>query len=220
MRRVTFEVSYPAALVHPLHRRLAEEEGVSRMELLMWGPTTNVTTLSWFDADPATVRKVLTAVGSLSSASLVADDGGTYAFVHQTGFEFDDALLDLLAAASVVFLPPVTFFADGTATFDAVGETAALSEFYRRLGDLLKTRIRRVHDFRRGPPAGNLTARQAAALEAAVGVGYYDVPRTGTVADVADELDCASSTAGELLRKAESAVVSAFVADGSPAADG
>jgi predicted DNA binding protein len=37
---------------------------------------------------------------------------------------------------------------------------------------------------------------------------------------VADELDCASSTAGELLRKAESAVVSAFVADESPAADG
>lgn len=146
--------------------------------------------------------------------SLVAGDDGTYAFAHQTGFEFDDDVLDLLASASVVFLPPVTFFEDGTATFEAVGETADLSDFYRQLGTLLDVRIERVHDFQRGSNPANLTTRQQSALEAAVAVGYYDVPRTGTVEAVAAELDCAKSTAGELLRKAESAVVTQFT-DGS-----
>ena len=42
-------------------------------------------------------------------------------------------------------------------------------------------------------------------------VGYYAVPRTGDVDDVATELDCAHSTAGELLRKAEAALVTGFV---------
>ncbi|WP_217493327.1 helix-turn-helix domain-containing protein [Haladaptatus sp. W1] len=43
---------------------------------------------------------------------------------------------------------------------------------------------------------------------AALDAGYYDVPRTGSVDDVAAALDCAHSTAGELIRKAESAVIS------------
>ncbi|QIB74955.1 bacterio-opsin activator [Halogeometricum borinquense] len=214
MKRVAFGVSYPTELAHPIHRRLARTDGVSRMELLIWGPTANVTTLSWFDTDPETVRELLTAVGTLSAVSLVAGDDGTYAFAHQTGFEFDDDVLDLLASASVVFLPPVTFFEDGTATFEAVGETADLSDFYRQLGTLLDVRIERVHDFQRGSNPANLTTRQQSALETAVAVGYYDVPRTGTVEDIAAELDCATSTAGELLRKAESAVVTQFT-DGS-----
>lgn len=233
MKRVAFGVTYPAELAHPLHRRLAREDGVTRMELLMWGPTENVTTLSWYDADRETVRELLTAVESLSTASLVAgegggrvadsgassdrnSDGGTYAFVRQTEFEFDDSLLELLGAASVVFIPPVTFVEDGTATFEAVGETADLSAFYRRLRELLDTRIERVHDFRPGGTPADLTARQAAALEAGLAVGYYDVPRTGTVADVAAELDCAASTAGELLRKAEAAVVAGYASARSP----
>jgi len=41
----------------------------------------------------------------------------------------------------------------------------------------------------------------------AVDVGYYDVPRTGDTEAVAAALDCEPSTAGELLRKAEAAVV-------------
>jgi len=59
-----------------------------------------------------------------------------------------------------------------------------------------------VHDFQRGDTPASLTDRQRAALDTALDLGYYDVPRAASVADVAVELDCATSTAGELLRKA------------------
>ncbi len=206
MKRVTFRVTYPAELLHPVHRALAAADA-SRMELLMWGPTASVSSLSWFDAEPETVSELFDAVPSKTSAEFVAEADGTYAFVHQSAYEFDDALMGALGVAPVVFLPPVVFEADGTATFEAVGETGGVSALYDTLNEQLTVSIERARPFRRARGGADLTARQREALRVAEQVGYYDVPRTGSVEAVSAELGCAPSTAGELLRKAERAVV-------------
>lgn len=207
MKRVSFSVTFPAGDTHPLHRRLVATDGVSRVELLMWGPMGTVTTLLWCDGGPTATADLLTAVESITATEFVERDGGTYAFVHQTDYEFEETILTLVADARVVFLPPVTFRDTGAVAFEAVGRTAALTDFYDELTDLGEGTIERVREFDRRGSATALTDRQRAALEAAVAVGYYDVPRSGSVADVADELGCADSTAGELLRKAEATVV-------------
>jgi hypothetical protein len=212
VKRVTFRVRYPEGLAHPLHRRLGDAEDASRMELLMWGPTGTVTVLLWFDAGREAVSGLLGALDA-AGAELVAGDGGTYAFLRQRAYEFDDAVMDLVGDARAVFLPPVVFRAEGDATVAAVGETEGLSGLYERLDDVLDATIARVSEFRR-PGGPDTTARQREALRAAVALGYYDVPRAASVADVARELGCAPSTAGELLRRAESAVVRDALAPG------
>ncbi len=55
-----------------------------------------------------------------------------------------------------------------------------------------------------------LTDRQREAVEAALELGYYEVPRTADHEDVAAALACAPSTAAEHLRKAESALLRAY----------
>lgn len=210
MKRATFRASYPAELLHPVHRALTASDA-SRMELLMWGPTASVSSLSWLDAGPETAAALFDAVPSKTSAEFIAEEEGTYAFVHQSAYEFDDALMGALGAAPVVFLPPVVFEADGTATFEAVGGAAGVSALYDALNEHLAVSIERARPFRRAGGGADLTARQREALRVAREVGYYDVPRSGSVADVADGLGCAPSTAGELLRKAERAVVSEHV---------
>jgi len=45
--------------------------------------------------------------------------------------------------------------------------------------------------------------------KAAVSAGYYEVPREGSIEGVAAALDCSTSTAGELVRKAGAAVLRA-----------
>jgi len=57
-----------------------------------------------------------------------------------------------------------------------------------------------------------LTDRQQEAVHAALEHGYYEVPREGTVEDVAATLDCAPSTASNHLRKAEARLVEAVTA--------
>jgi predicted DNA binding protein len=211
VKRVTFVVTYDGDLAHPIHRELMVGHDVSRMELLQWGPTDSVTTLSWFDGAPAAVEELLDSVESAATTRLVPAADGTYAYVHQSEYELGAPVLETVEEAAVVFRPPVVFEASGETRFVAVGESERLGEFYDRLADVLDARIERVQSFGRWPAAGTLTDRQRAALDAAVAVGYYDVPRSGSLADVADELDCARSTAGELVRRAEAAVVTGFV---------
>ena len=214
MKRVSFGVRYSGELAHPIHCRMMAGHPVSRMELLMWGPMSSVRTLLWFDADPDETADVLESAESVVSTHLVAGDGGTYAFLGQSEYELGGPVLELVARSRVVFVPPVVFRDTGRVTFEAVGQSDLLGAFYDDLSDTLDAEIEAVHDFSRWSAPTDVTDRQRAALEAAVDVGYYEVPRTGTVEDVAAKLDCASSTAGELLRRAEAAVLTAFVASG------
>ncbi|WP_232703344.1 helix-turn-helix domain-containing protein [Halobacterium wangiae] len=206
MKRVAFAVEYPPELTHPLHEAVVERDGVSRAAVLTWGPVGSATTLTWVDADRETTAAVLDA-GPVVETSLVAGAEGTYAFTRQTEYAFADDLLDLVSVADVAFRPPLVFRADRSARFEAVGESDALGAFYADLSSLLDVSVDSVHDFRRGDTPASLTTRQRAALDAAVDLGYYEVPREASVADVAVALDCATSTAGELLRKAEAHVV-------------
>ena len=207
MKRIRFAVTYPPEHRHPIQRRLTESPPVSRVELLIWSPTPDATTLLWCDGDDEAATDLLDALASVTASTLLAGDGGTYVFLQQRDYEFAAPIMDLIATAAVVFLPPVVFRSDGTIQFEAVGPTSALSTFHDDLASLGSLTIERVADFQRDGGSSLLTDRQLSALGAGVDVGYYDIPRTGTVADVASELDCAKSTAGELLRKAEAAVV-------------
>lgn len=181
------------------------------MALLAWGPTASVTSLAWYDAGRDVVSSLLETVEFVETAQFVERDGGTYAFTTQERFALDPAVVALLERAQVAFLPPVVFEASGVARFEAVGEQAALSSFYEALGSELAVEIEQVEPFGRQPVATGLTDRQRTALAAAVEVGYYEIPRTGSVEAVASRLDCGASTAGELLRKAERTVVTDVV---------
>jgi hypothetical protein len=214
MKRVQFTATYPAEFVHPLHRGVIERESISRAELLTWSPTAEATALLWFDGPPNAAAAALRAIDSLLVYDLVEGPDGTYAFLRQDEFELAAELLELIADAEVVFVPPVVFLDTGAVRFEAVGEATALSAFYELLSDLGETTIDRVHAFERTRSASRLTDRQRAALDAAVEVGYYDVPRDGAIADVAATLDCSTSTAGELVRKAEAAVIRDYTETG------
>ena len=210
MKRVRFSIRYPDEFVHPIHRRVAAATPITRAELLAWSPTADATTLFWCDGDRAAAESAVAGVDSLVASHLVEEDGGTYAFLRQDDYEFPAALLETIADARVVFLPPVAFLDTGDVRFEAVGESTALSAFHKELSALGELTVERVREFERRASPSRLTDRQRAALEAAVAVGYYEVPRDGTVADVAAALGCSSSTAGELLRKAEAAVITDY----------
>lgn len=215
MKRVSMVAEYDAETAQPTHHEVMRTDGVSQAVLLVWGPVLGVPTLSWFDADRETVSALLDRVEAVENVRLVPEESGTYAFVERSGYEFADAVLELIADSQAVFVPPLVFEESGAIRFEAVGEHDRLGAFYRDLTGLVDVRIESVHTFHRRGSAADLTDRQHEALRTAASIGYYEVPRTGSVADVAAELDCAESTAGDLLRRAEAAVVSGFLAGAS-----
>lgn len=211
MKRASIRVTYDEEDAHPIHRQLMHQHGIDHAKLLMWGPISSITTFAWFDGPRDAIGGILDSIHAISTFHLLPDTDGTYAFIDQERYEFSTGVMALLSQSSVVFVPPVEFFESGAVLFEAVGEPGSLSEFYSRLNRTVEAEIESVSDYKRRPTGATLTSRQRTALDIAIDVGYYDVPRSGSLSEIASQLDCAKSTAGELLRKAESEVIHTYV---------
>ncbi|MFB6107723.1 MAG: helix-turn-helix domain-containing protein [Haloplanus sp.] len=106
--------------------------------------------------------------------------------------------------------PPVTI-SDGEATLQvrtSQDRLSALADQLRAFG--LRFEVHEVSDSV-ADRESVVSESQRELLETAVEKGYYDVPRTCTLTELAADLDIAKSTASERLHRAESAVMRAFV---------
>jgi hypothetical protein len=214
MKQVSVVVDRDRERVDPLHGAIIDADAVSTVHILMWDAgRATPTTLARYDADEAEVAAMLDDVDIVDSYRVRSAPGrrGTYGFVWQERFHFEPYLSETFGLPAVLIVPPVVFRGDGALELTLVGTAASLRELAAMLDDAVDYAVTAAGDYHGPGRGGSLTDRQREALRAAVDVGYYDVPRTGDVADVAECLDCAESTASELVRKAQSAVVRGYV---------
>lgn len=217
MKRASLVIERAREDAHPLHRAVIDTPDLSQAAVLLWdaGRRTPIT-LSWCDASKQTVATVLDDLSIVKSSALSAAGDGTYAFVWQEQFHLDPSVMGAVRDTAVLPLPPVVFDGDGSVAITLVGTHDALGDLVEAFGDRMDYTVEEVSDYDGpGHPTG-LTSRQRDALAAAVDVGFYDVPRAGTLADVAARLGCAESTASELVRKAQATVVRASVRGTAP----
>ena len=117
-----------------------------------------------------------------------------------------------------------TLLADGYEFFDLfVRDRERFIELVDLLEPIANVTIERVLSNVDAPPqpspvswqqlCSTLTDRQLEAISHAYELGYFDVPRSATLADVAAEMDIDKSTAGEHLRRALGHVAE-FLVDG------
>jgi hypothetical protein len=106
-------------------------------------------------------------------------------------------------------VPPVEWNDDGTYTFALVGTEADVQSAVADLPPGVGVTVESVGGTGVADDGvlTRLTPRQRETLDTAVELGYYDVPRTATVEDLAADLDRAPSTVGEHLQKAEATVI-------------
>lgn len=212
MRRVSVVFDRSRADAHPLHRAVIDADAVSTATLLMWDASrSKPTTLSRLDASQSVVESLVSGLQVVDSYTLSEDGDATYAFVRQSRFEMAPELADALAAPGMLALPPITYLEDGTIEFAFAGTHDALRTLFSHLETAGDYAITSVGEYGGPGGRGRVTSRQREALEAAVAIGYYDVPRTGSMDEIAAELDCSPSTASELVRKAQAAVVTGYV---------
>ncbi|WP_281193740.1 helix-turn-helix domain-containing protein [Halorubrum sp. F4] len=141
------------------------------------------------------------------------DETGHYVLLTQRRDGLDDAMFAPFQRTGVVVVPPIDFRPNGIARLTIIGTGDPLRAALAELPDRIETTVLRIgeYDWRQDLFDPDLTDRQFDALSAAVESGYYESPRETTVEAVADRIDAAPSTASEHLRKAESAVMTAFI---------
>lgn len=141
------------------------------------------------------------------------DPEGEYTYVYHRSDpnQVVQALIDLIDTYHLVVDLPIVFDPDGVVV-TVIGEAENIQAAYDTIPDPIKQETTVEQITRYSPVARGLhtqlTSRQRQVLKAAFEVGYYDVPREATAADIADQVDCSPSTASEHLRKIEASVMS------------
>jgi hypothetical protein len=128
-------------------------------------------------------------------------------------FETTEPLLLFSVQESGVPLEPPIEIGDGQASVEVTATQDRLSSFGTQLEQFGMSFD--VEWVRRGVESTEhlLTDSQRDLILTAVERGYYDTPRECSLTDLAEYLDMAKSTVSETLHRAESAIVSAFVAE-------
>lgn len=117
-------------------------------------------------------------------------------------------LLAITERYALLLEPPFRFTGEGVRVTVA-GESTALQAAYAETAERLDVSVEWIGGYApdERDPLARLTDRQREAVTTAHELGYYETPRRASFENVAEALECAPSTANELLRRAESVLV-------------
>lgn len=217
MKRVRVSIAPPDAYLPPVYRLITvEADYLRRVQIVNWNVAEPpVGFLLWLDGEYDRLEAALAGRESVQEYHLFpTGEREAYCFLAAAGITAARALFENFTREDLLTVPPIECHDDGGSTFTLVGTDAAIQAAVDGVPAGVDVTVEAVGAGAGGVAPGEAVARlaprQRAAAEAAVRVGYYDVPRTGTTDDVAAELGCARATASEHLRKAESRVLTAL----------
>ncbi|WP_435318950.1 helix-turn-helix domain-containing protein [Haloarchaeobius sp. TZWSO28] len=217
MRYLDVRIRQPDWMLHPMQSFIRHEDVVQYEELLTWNVQREQGIeyeLFYVEADREQYEPAIDAVDSIHWYDLTpVDDGSFYIYACQDIRDIDVEWREAFVALNLLVLPPIVYDTEAAMRMTVIGSSEDLQTMLDGLPDEIDVTVNEIGEFDARHPrlAGSMTARQREAVSLAVDLGYYDVPRTGSLEAVADALDCAPSTASNHLRKAEAAVMRRLV---------
>ncbi|NHN40473.1 helix-turn-helix domain-containing protein [Halorubellus sp. JP-L1] len=214
--RVTLTANGREAEIHPMFDVVANASFVEYATAMQWNLSpSGFGILHYVEGDVEAFEDAVADVAVVVDYALepVTDDA-FYAYVRDEATPGLRAMLDPLENGGVVVVPPVVYHGDGTVTLSAFGPSSELQGLVERTPAPLSVEVEAVGSLGsiHSLVDARLSTRQRRAVEIALELGYYEVPREATHEDVAAALDCAPSTAAEHLRKAESTLLRSALA--------
>ena len=141
------------------------------------------------------------------------DEDTFYGYVETDLTQLDRSFVDLFEVPDVVVIPPMVYTGGNTFIITVLGTEPALRNLLSDVPSTFDVEVERLSEHRRRTESvvGQPTARQFAALETAAELGYFEVPRGASLAEVAAELECSESTASTLVRTAVENLVNGVI---------
>ncbi|WP_276255168.1 helix-turn-helix domain-containing protein [Halomontanus rarus] len=215
MKSMRVALAHDEEALSPIHERICTSPDLER-EIILGGQSVDgvETITSFVDGDADAYEPLIAGLESVLEYDIAHDDDGFFLYLRQELGPRGLSLLNALAQDTVVVVPPIEVRSDRTIRMTVVGHPTALSSVFEDLTDGVTMDVQWVSDDVTVTEP-SVSDRQRAALQTAWDVGFYEVPRRNGIEAVADELDCAVSTASELLRRGEASAIGRIL-DGSP----
>jgi DNA-binding CsgD family transcriptional regulator len=141
----------------------------------------------------------------------VSETGGEHqAYVHFRPTETAHALLEVTREHELVIDTPIEYGHDGSLRVGVIGEDAVVQAAIAHVPDAIRLELEQLSEYdpEERELSSLLTERQREILDAAVDLGYYEVPRHATHEEIADRVGLSTTTVGEHLRKIEARLLS------------
>lgn len=203
MKSMCVELRYSDEALIPLHRGLCASPDLDR-EIILGGQSVDgIETISSFVyGNPDAYESLLAEQESVLEYDITPDEDGFFVYLRQELGPRGMSMMDSVAQDTVVIVPPIEFRSDQTVQMTVVGHPEDLKALSESVPQEISIEILKLGDgvmtFQT-----SISDRQQHALEVAWDLGYFEVPRRNGIEAVAEELDCAVSTASELLRRGE-----------------
>lgn len=208
----------PDWMLHPMQQFIREEDVVLYEELVTWNvrPAASVEH-ELFYVEVTDTDRYLAAIDRVDSVhwsrNARIDDDSLYVFACQETREEEVVLRQAFGRLELVVVPPIVYDREAAMEMTLIGKDEDLGTLVDSLPGQIDVTIEEVGEYDR-PNArltSALTNRQFEVLRTGLDLGYYEVPRKASLADLAAELGCAESTVSVVLRKAEATIVSRAV---------
>ncbi|ELY88435.1 helix-turn-helix domain-containing protein [Natrinema altunense] len=212
MKRVRITLRPQGDYAPPIYERLAGgTRYLERAAIVNWNVSAPPTAFLFrLEGEYERFDRVLDESEMVSDYELLPiTDRECYCFFEGTVSPAARSLFETFTNGSLMTVPPIECNADGSTTYTIIGTEAEVQAAVDGVPDAVGVTVEAVGGTRVAADSvvGRLSPRQRDAVETALELGYYDVPRKATSEDVAEELGCATATAAEHLQKAESAVM-------------
>jgi predicted DNA binding protein len=200
--------------IHPMYDVLANAPFVERATALQWNFTgEDLGILHYVEGDADAYAAVADEVPEVLGYELErVDEDAFYVYVRDATTDPLQEMFGPITSGGLVVVPPIVYHEDGTVSLSLFGPSEELQAALDAVPEPISVDVEEISGLAATPQLADatLSERQREAVEAALALGYYDVPRTAGHEAVADALECAPSTAAEHLRKAESKVLHAL----------
>lgn len=208
MRYLTLRLMLDGDGIHPVGNLIAAHPAIQREELI------HVNAL--FSGDGVLFYRLRGDVDALAEEldvheSVLAYDiidrqkGQFHIYIYVESGEPAGTLMHIVEKYVLIIDTPLTYTDSGDILVTVVGKEEMVQRAFRALPQWIDIEVEQTGEYT--PDSGyllsQLTDRQREVLKTAVRLGYYQIPREVTHADIAERLECAPSTVDEHLRKSE-----------------
>jgi hypothetical protein len=197
--------------IHPMYDVMVNAAYVEYATAINWNFTgTELGILHYVEGDPVRFEQTVEEIPEVIEYALTTIDGRSfYVYIRDRTTPEVREMFGAISERGLVTAPPIEYLPDGTVAFSLFGPADQLQSAIDAVPDPVTVTVEEISGLGALPQTvpAVLSDRQREAIEAALSLGYYEIPRTASHEDVAETLDCAPSTAAEHIRKAEAKLI-------------
>ena len=215
--RITLDADGREREVHPVYDLLVNAPYVNRSTAMHWNfDGEELGIMHHVVGDRERFEAAIAEIPEVLSYELVpAGDDAFYTYIRDAMTDPLREVFEITTRSPVVVVPPVEYGLDGSISYSVVGPSAEIQAAIDGIPDPIAVEVVEVSGLEATPGLleSLLSDRQRDAIEAALDLGYYEIPREAGHEAVADAIGCAPSTAAEHLRKAEAKLLRSVLGD-------